>query len=206
MLAKALSLSPQNTSLILRGVNNPNSETTLQILEEILDENHMNKDEPKTLFEARETLAEAHTKIADLTTRLAQLQRGRSPNGDKISISPKPTTLPAAATPPAPVGTRSGRNIEMRFNPPAPRQQADSPPVGPGVTGNFHRNPETKAIVPKQLPATAVSPVLVQRILDVSSIEDVASMLSNPAHSKMQRAVIYNEMRLRRRLAGGQED
>jgi hypothetical protein len=61
-LSKELGLSPQNTSLILRGTNCPNSETTLQIALEILRTNQMNN-EPKTLLLAKERISELTEEI-----------------------------------------------------------------------------------------------------------------------------------------------
>jgi hypothetical protein len=178
-LSKELGLSPQNLSLILRGTNCPNSETTLQIIE-IIEPETMRTDYIDPRATPRQsagnpgpkTLTEARDRIADLETQLLQL-RGSAPPANPVATSP---ATPGRIQAPAPIKT--GNIVE-------------------------NRGPAEKAPVKKALPPEANTPVLVQRIIDVTPlVPDLLSMLANPVHSPMQRAVIYAEVKKRRALEG----
>jgi hypothetical protein len=52
----------------------------------------------------------------------------------------------------------------------------------------------------KALPPEANTPVLIQRILDVTTLEDLRSMLDNPIHTPIQQSCLYAEIRKRRDL------
>ena len=119
-LSKALGLSPQNTSLILRGINNPNAETTLQI-SELLESQNMKTDfldprtetrvstrtrissHPRTLIAACETIEALEAELAQLKT-VPTTPAAFVPTPARSSPAPKSAPqLPAArtATPPS---------------------------------------------------------------------------------------------------------
>jgi hypothetical protein len=98
-LSRTLGLSPQNTSLILRGTNCPNSETTLQIALEILRTNNQMDDQPKTLHLAKERISEQAEEIKQLKSLMAKAAAPAVPP----PTLPKPTPAPQAIHPtPAP--------------------------------------------------------------------------------------------------------
>jgi hypothetical protein len=181
-LSKELGLSPQNLSLILRGTNCPNSETTLQIIETIepktmktlidpprTQPTARSDNRPRTLALAIEALEDANSTIDELRSEVVRL---------KAAAVAKPAlTVPAPTAKP--------------INTPG----ADQPNKTPmAVT--------VPATPKKALPPEANTPVLAQLILDKTVFDDLLSMLDNPVHSSMQRAVIYAEIKKRRSIEG----
>jgi transcriptional regulator with XRE-family HTH domain len=60
--------------------------------------------------------------------------------------------------------------------------------------------PVNRARPKKALPPEANTPVLIQRILDVTELDDLRLMLDNPVHTPIQQAAIYKEVKARRSL------
>ena len=112
-LSKELGLSPQNLSLILRGTNCPNSETTLQIIEEIL-RTDKNMTTPKTLGEAKEM-------IDDLRAELKLLKSASA----LAASTPKPPTVATPTTPAAPNPATTARSTDMVNRPERPLTEID---------------------------------------------------------------------------------
>jgi DNA-binding transcriptional regulator YdaS (Cro superfamily) len=84
---------------------------------------------------------------------------------------------------------------------PAP---ARAPPFDPASVPGFkptweRQRPEP----PKQLPESAITPVLIQKLLDVTSTPDLSSMLGFVGHSPLQRGMIYGEIKKRRSMESG---
>jgi hypothetical protein len=81
--------------------------------------------------------------------------------------------------------------------------QNESPPFDPERDlPNFKRIEQTTAPIPKQLPVSADTPFKVEEILKLTNLEDLVSMLSNPVHSQLQKAMLYVEIKARRALVG----
>jgi DNA-binding XRE family transcriptional regulator len=185
-LAEKLGVSPTGLCQIFAGVNNPSASTALAMIR-FLEENNMktnyldprttprqaagNPGQPKTLTEARE-------RIEVLEAQLLQL-RGAAPK-------------PALTVPPPTVKPKL----------------ADASPLFPPIT-----TPGADRLAPTPMPVNvpavkkaalseaAVSPVLCQRELDVADFDTVLSMLDNAAaHTPMQQACIYREVKKRRAL------
>lgn len=101
---------------------------------------------------------------------------------------------------------------ELKRNPLAQSQQRNSgpqlsndqaPPVDPAASPTWQAVEERHAPPPKSLPASADTPVLIQKILDVTVLDpDLLSMLSNPVHTPLQRSMIYSEVKKRRAIEG----
>jgi DNA-binding XRE family transcriptional regulator len=185
-LAAALELSPQALNEILAGRNRPNGETVLRIVE-FLETNNMiqvftpkpdrpasvnHPDQPRTLHEARERIAELN----------AQLQ-SRPP----ASGAPSPSQRPGPA-----------KRLDSSASPVYPTDSLKTPGA---VQPNKN---EMKVSVPlpekKLLPVSANTPFLITEILKITSLEDLVSMLSNPAHSPLQQSLIYQAVKERRNL------
>ena len=60
-------------------------------------------------------------------------------------------------------------------------------------------------VIAKALPTSANTPFLITEILKVTNFEDLVSMLGNTAHSEMQKALIYSEVKARRDLVGNRQ-
>jgi len=54
----------------------------------------------------------------------------------------------------------------------------------------------------KTLPASANTPFLISEILKITSFEDCLALLSNPAHTPLQRSLFFAEIKTRRAIAG----
>jgi hypothetical protein len=82
-------------------------------------------------------------------------------------------------------------------------QANDAPTFDPEKDlNNFKKLEVVTPPPPKSLPADADTPVLIQKILDVTNFTDLQSMLGNPSLSPIQHSLVYSEMRRRRALLG----
>jgi DNA-binding XRE family transcriptional regulator len=78
-----------------------------------------------------------------------------------------------------------------------------APPFDPASSPTWKPVEVSHAPPPKSLPVSADTPVLIQKILDVTALDpDLLSMLSNPVHSPLQRSMIYSEVKKRRAIEG----
>jgi DNA-binding XRE family transcriptional regulator len=187
-LASQLGLSPQGIFEIFKGNNSPSSETALHIVE-IIEPQFMSiiVDPPKLPRQAAgnpgqpKTLTEARERIEVLEAQLTQL-RG--------AAAQPAFTVPTPAAKPKLAG--SGADPSPTF-PPITTPGANQPNTNPMAT-NF------PAIVRKALPPEANTPVLIQKILDVTTLEDLCSMLDNPIHTPTQQSCIYVEIKKRRNV------
>lgn len=186
-LAAKLGVSPTGLCQIFAGINKPSASTTLAMIRFLEENQSMNTNyvDPRTTPRQAagnagpKTLTEARERIETLEAQLVQL-RGVATAPQTVSIGPTPTAKPAITTPATP-------------QTPAPIK-----------TGNMveNRRPAEKAPVKKALPPEANTPVLIQRILDVTTLDDLLSMLGNNVHTKVQQACIYTEVRKRRSIEG----
>jgi hypothetical protein len=130
------------------------------------------------------TLAAAGEVIENLRAEVAQLKAGsNTPVKLLLRRHLRNRSLPTAM--------RSGLSTDGSLSPPGSTRLSPTPmPV------NYPR-PEKKA-----LPPAADTPVLIQRILDVTNIDDLRSMLDNPIHTRLQMACLYTELKSRRALLG----
>jgi transcriptional regulator with XRE-family HTH domain len=181
-LARKLYLTPQQLSEIFAGRNRPTGEQVLRI-QEFLRTNNMKTDylDPRTKPQQAasnpgpKTLTEAKERIEILEAQ--------------IRLAAKPAVVPAS-----PIAKAAAAG-------------ADAPPPFPPITtpGAERLSPTPMpvnfpAIVRKALPPEANTPVLIQRILDVTTLDDLRSMLDNPIHTPTQQSCIYAEVRRRRAL------
>jgi hypothetical protein len=190
-LAEALGVSPTGLCNIFTGANQPSASTTLamiQFLEETKTMKPINFLDPRTTPRQAagnpgqpKTLTEARERIEALEAQLLQL-------GGSV---PKPAlTVPTPAAKTKLAG--SGADPSPPF-PPITTPGANQPNKNQMAT-NF------PAIVRKALPPEANTPVLIQRILDVTTLDDLCSMLDNPIHTPIQQSCIYAEVKKRRNL------
>lgn len=173
-LARRLGLSPQSLNEILASRNRPTGSQILAIQAFLRDQTIMTHPvEPKTLLAAKE-------QIASLTSELNTLRAGSAtaPSG-AASITPRQ---------PAPKLTSSDSSTYSTDGPLTLGRPAVAMPV------NY------PAVEKKLLPASANTPYLIGEILKVMSLEDLLSMLDNPAHSQTQQSLIYLEIKGRRSL------
>jgi hypothetical protein len=95
-----------------------------------------------------------------------------------------------------PLARQAKRKVEPKL------ADDQAPPFNPEKDlPNFKKLEVTPAPPPKSLPSSANTPVLIQKILDVTNFEDLSSMLGNPALSKLQTACVYAEVQNRRAIA-----
>ena len=118
-------------------------------------------------------MLEARDRIADLEAELLQLRGSATAPKPALTV-PAPTAKPGIATQ-APAPIKTGNIVE-------------------------NRGPAEKAPVKKALPPEADTPVLIQKILDVTNLDDLLAMLSNNAHTALQQSLIYQEVKKRRNL------
>jgi ribonuclease D len=170
-LADSLAMSPQQLSEVLSLRNRPTAEQILRI-QEFLRTNNM-----KTIVDPP-AMPRAST---------------RDPNEPKTLLEAK--------------GMIESLRAQLKDAAPSPGKPA-SVPASPGRLQAAStrqgivaaRMPEQKLPVKKALPAEATTPVLIQKILDVTELDDLRSMLDNPVHSPLQQSCIYNEVKKRRAL------
>jgi transcriptional regulator with XRE-family HTH domain len=180
-LAAMFGVSPANLSEIMRGKNTPNGETALRMLK-FLDSTNMKSETiglPKLRENPDEPLDFLNGKPATLTAAREMIDGLRSQlkaGGPKAATGPTPNPPPAQA-----------------------------PPIDPASDPGFKKMEQTKAPPAKLLPASADTPVLIQRILDVTNLDDLLSMLGNRAHSSLQTSCIYSEVKSRRALLAGRQ-
>jgi DNA-binding XRE family transcriptional regulator len=185
-LALRLGLSPQGIFEIFKGNNSPSAETALHIVE-IIEPKFMSiiVDPPQPPRQAAGTnpnfprnLEEARSRIAFLNQEIAQLKGGAVASSAKPATgTAKPKLGSGTATPT--IATPSAERLSptpMPINYPAPEK--------------------------KTLPASANTPFLITEILKVTSFEDCLALLSNPAHTPLQRSLIFAEIKTRRAIAG----
>jgi DNA-binding XRE family transcriptional regulator len=171
-LAAALGLSPQSLNEILSGRNNPNSETTLRMLEflqnmkpQLVDPPAMPRastrdpNEPKTLHEAKGMIEALR----------AQLKGCAAP------LPCKP------ASPPATAG----------------RSQAAAP-IRQGIVAA--RMPDQKLPEKLTLPASATTPFLADEIIKVTPTDSLRRMLDSETIS-WRKAALYRAIKEREKLA-----
>jgi transcriptional regulator with XRE-family HTH domain len=189
-LASQLRLSPQGVFEIFKGNNSPSAETVLHIVE-IIEPEFMKTivDPPKPPRQAAGTnpnlprnLEEARSRIESLNQQIAQLKGGAAPLPGK----------PAAPASPKAKAQPMGDPGSDPVYPPARTAGGDQP--------NTNEMESGPAAPSKALPVTANTPVLIQKILDVTTLDDLRLLLNNPAHTPTQQACIYSEIRKRRDL------
>jgi transcriptional regulator with XRE-family HTH domain len=183
-LARKLYLSPQQLSEIFAGRNRPTGDQVLRI-QEFLRTNNMKTDHldprtkprPTTSDPGRpKTLSAALDRISLLE---AQLRGSAKPAVPASPTAKAPTGDPGADPTYPPTGTPGADRL-------APTPMPVNPPATPK----------------KALPPEANTPVLIQRILDVTTLDDLLSMLGNNVHTKVQQACIYSEVKIRRSIEG----
>jgi hypothetical protein len=133
-LAKELSLSPQGLSLILKGINSPNSETTLHALE-LLKKNSMiqtpapnrrlsldddderngldSAGQPRTLALAKDMLMRSQERVSFLQKEVQQL-KAAPPAVAKVAKVAAPTEAPNRPATPPPTVTDSSTGMIVR--------------------------------------------------------------------------------------------
>lgn len=172
-LSKELGLSPQNLSLILRGTNCPNSETTLQIIE-IIEPKSMKTDflDPRATprptindLGRPKTLSAALDRIEALESQLLQL-RGSAPK--PVLTSPAPGRIQAAT------------------------------PTRHGIVAD--RPPEQKLPEKLTLPASAITPFLAGEIIKITPTDSLRRMLDSETIS-WRKAALYRAIKEREKLA-----
>jgi DNA-binding XRE family transcriptional regulator len=190
-LAEKLGVSATGLCQIFAGINQPSASTALAMIQ-FLEENKSMKsirvDPPKFPKPSTRdssdplTLASAKEMLAARDAEIAALRRAASSPG-------KPALVPASLKAKAPVGDPGADPIYPPIATPGADRLAPTPmPVN------------MPAVERAALSEAAVSPVLCQRELDVADFDTVLSMLGNPIHTPMQRAVIYAEVKKRRAL------
>jgi DNA-binding XRE family transcriptional regulator len=185
-LAAKLGVSPTGLCQIFAGINKPSASTALAMIRFLEEQKTMKTNylDPRTTPRQAagnpgpKTLTEARERIETLEAQLVQL-RGAAPK--PILTVPAPTKLAG-----------SGGDSSPTF-PKVTTPGADQPNKNQMAT-NF------PAIVRKALPPEANTPVLIQRILDVTTLDDLCSMLDNPIHTPTQQSCIYVEVKKRRNL------
>jgi hypothetical protein len=219
-LAAELNLSPANLSEILRGNNSPNSETTLHIIELIEPQFMRTIVDPPAAPRAStrdpsipRTLSSALEKIDLLQSRIKQLEQpqhgttapiapakahGIPPQGSVKIAEPK-TRLAQLKAQSAAMPRKTG----LVFN--EPNLQDQAAPFNPSKLPGWERVQSPQPSPAKLLPASANTPYLVGEILKVTNFADLLSLLSNPAHSDMQKALIYAEVQSRRAITSDPE-
>jgi transcriptional regulator with XRE-family HTH domain len=183
-LARKLYLSPQQLSEIFAGRNRPTGDQVLRI-QEFLRTNDMKTDfidprtkpRPTASNPGPKTLTEARERIEVLE---AQLRGSGTAPKPAAPASPKAKAQPAGDPGPDPVYPATGSPGADRPN----QNEMQSGPAAPS----------------KALPPEANTPVLIQKILDVTTLDDLRLLLNNPAHTPTQQSVIYAEIRKRRAL------
>jgi DNA-binding XRE family transcriptional regulator len=184
-LAAKLGVSPTGLCQIFAGVNQPSAATALAMIR-FLEENKTMKTDyidpratprPTAGNPGPKTLTEARDRIADLEAQL----RGSG-------MVPKPA---APASPKAKAQPAGDPGADPTY-PPTGTPGAERP--------NKTEMPTGSAAPKKALPPEANTPVLIQKILDVTTLDDLRLLLNNPAHTPTQQACIYNEVKKRRNL------
>jgi hypothetical protein len=136
-----------------------------------------NPDFPRNLEAAR-------LRIASLNQEIVQLKAAAASSPGKTASLPSPS----------PIGKAKAASTG-----------ADAPPFPPITTPNADRPNQNEmqsgpAAPSKALPPEANTPVLIQKILDVTTLDDLRLLLNNPIHTPTQQSVIYAEIRKRRAL------
>jgi transcriptional regulator with XRE-family HTH domain len=195
-LAAKLGVSPTGLCQIFAGVNQPSAATTLKMIQ-FLEQNKSMKTNyldpratprPTASDDRPKTLGSAIEKIDSLQMRIKQLEQAQ-PNAAAASPG-KPASVPASAKAKAqPAGGDPGSDPTY-------------PPTGtPGASRPNKTEMESGPAAPsKALSVTANTPVLIQKILDVTTLDDLRLLLNNPAHTPTQQACIYAEIKKRRDL------
>jgi hypothetical protein len=186
-LARKLYLSPQQLSEIFAFRNRPTGDQVLRIQEFLRTNMKTDYLDPRTKPRQAagnpgpKTLTEARDRIEVLE---AQLRGSGTTPKPAVPASPKAKAQPAGDPGSDPTYPPTG-------TPGADRLAPTPMPV------SFPATPR------KALPPEANTPVLVQRILDVTALDDLLSMLGNPIHTPLQRTLIYEEVKKVRSLAAG---
>lgn len=94
------------------------------------------------------------------------------------------------------------RGTGLRFNdPPAtPKMSDHAPPVGPGATGDFHRNPTTEAKVLYRFPPGDDTPFLIGERIKTLPTDLLAEAVANGDNSAISRNISYLALKERRAL------
>jgi transcriptional regulator with XRE-family HTH domain len=205
-LARKLYLSPQQLSEIFAGRNRPTGDQVLRI-QEFLRTNDMKTDlidPPRRPTESDssqpKSLSVANEMIKNLRAQL--FGNGASP------IYSQPKTLHEAKEmiEALRVQVKGGGALKTKphFAAGDPGADPTYPPTGtPGADRPNKTEMQSGPAAPsKALPPEANTPVLIQKILDVTTLDDLCLLLNNPAHTPTQRACIYNEVKRRRALVG----
>lgn len=179
-LAGELGLTAQQLAELLARRSKPTGAQALRILDFLTTKTIMTPTD-ETPIDAHNgrpnSLLEAR-EMLDLLRQELKLQAGRTGN------------LPRVAEPNLP-------------KPKGPLLGGDPKPFDPEkVDPSFKKMEDTKPVPLKRLPESANTPVAIQKILDLTVLEDLVSMLDNPEHSPLQRGMIYTEIKRRRSLTG----
>jgi hypothetical protein len=171
--------------------NNPSCEVGLHMIE-IIEPQFMRTivDPPKPPRQAAGTnpdfprnLEDARSRIASLNQEIGQLKAA--------AASPVKIILPPAS-PKAKAKSGGGDPGADPVYPATGSPGADRP--------NKTEMQSGPAAPKKALPPEANTPVLIQKILDVTELDDLRLLLNNPAHTPTQQACLYAEIRKRRAL------
>jgi hypothetical protein len=210
-LSRTLGLSPQNTSLILRGTNCPNSETTLQIALEILRTNNQMDDKPKTLHLAKERISEQAEEIKQLKSLMAKAAAPAvppptlpKPTPEPQAIHPPPAPKPAvqlpapSAIPPTTTGRAKSAfanlsNDDLLANLKTAR--------GAGYNADHVRQllaeVEARGVDLKpalKFPTTATTPAQIRAVFDNTSMDGLREMLQTEGNSPLK-MTIFREIK-----------
>jgi hypothetical protein len=215
-LSRTLGLSPQNTSLILRGTNCPNSETTLQIALEILRTNNQMDDQPKTLHLAKERISEMAEEITQLKSLMAKAAAPAvppptlpKPTPATQAIHPTPAPKPAVQ-PPAPSAippARTGQakpgfadlsTADLLASLKTARALGDNADdvrrlvaevEARGADRSSSNQPAAKPRL--TLPAEANTPALIRAAFDNTSMEGLRQMLQTEGNSPRKMTIFW---------------
>ena len=170
-LSAALQISPQQLSELLAGRSKSTGIQALRIFDFLSEKTLMipTDETPMDPYRDRpKTLAHASSMLDRLREEL-KLQSGRG-------------NLPRIAEPNLP-------------KPKASTGNTNPTPLRPESDPAFKKVEDTVPLVPKTLPASANTVFLISEILKKTNLEDLLSMLGNPALSNLQRSCVYNFIR-----------
>lgn len=169
-LADSLAMSPQQLSEVLSLRNRPTAEQILRI-QEFLQTNNMKTIVDPPAMPRTSTPDPNDPRTLHEAKGMIEALRAQLKGGTAL------TTKAQSAGP---------------THPPISISSATRPnPVSMPVNGTRPK---------KALPPEANTPVLIQRILDVTELDDLRLMLDNPVHTPIQQAAIYKEVKARRSL------
>jgi hypothetical protein len=163
-----------------------------QFLEENKPMNSIRVDPPKLPATARangepKTLLQAKEQLENLRLEVTQLKAAA------VASPGKPASVPAS--PKAKAQSPAGDPGADPTYPPTGTPGADRPNPTPMPSG-----PKAPT---KALPVTADTPFKITEILKLENLDSLLLLLANPAHTPLQRSLIYEEVKQRRNLVAG---